>query len=1024
MDPPQTAYPVRTEYSVFNVTQLLRAGSRPNVVAAELGSYKYGYMNVWCNVTARGAPGCRAFRLQLVAEMDDGGVETLVSRGGGAPARWVGRAGPLLYDHEYHGEIYDASRAAAGWDSEPQASFPGGTWSPALAVRPDALRVNDSALQPMRIPPMRKLEEFRAVRIEAKRAQPLNFSCAWPALGGMVTEGQFAPSALHLKCETGTIQKIEFANYGTPSLSWDCLNASRSQHCAGSNNSVAVVEKLCLGKAECSYNFSCPAPVLGGVVPEGQFTPSTLRIKCKTGTIRKIEFANYGMPFLSSGCTNWSKSQHCHGSDDSVAVVEKLCLGKTECSIPARSDTFGGDPCPGMLKRLVVVASGCDPGDNPQPPHRHQADGNVSWVFDFGQNMAGVTSLSLPQQAAAAGSEFFVRHGEALHEDGTCNNCGPYPGPDPGVFGGNCANMTNLYKVGGRGHAVEYAPRFAAAGFRYAELWGLPASFRPTAATLAAICDPALVARFVHTDVPPAGAVDLGAVAGAPGGTPDVLNRVQRIVLYAQRSNLWSIPTDCPQRERRGWLGDAHVSSNEAMLNHDMRAFYRHFLRLIRDDQRLGCGAAVGEGGGGCADPAAAAGSLPDVVPFTTGPYGGFPGSPVWQAAYPVLVRNLWRNYGDAGAVSEHYDGIEALLAYWARRADADGLVTFGGLGDWVDTEWPARTTPTAAVSSFYAALALEHMALFAAVLGRGADAARWRARHAAALKAYHARWWNASAHGGGGGYRSQTADVLALRLGAVPPPLRTAVVAGLVDDIVRARGNHTSSGIVGATHVFDVLTEAGRGDVGLAMLLRDDFPSYGYMLSQGATALWENWQGDALHPDGSWNHIMSQRGLPSAGWRHIVFRPLPAAVEQLRRALGAAAIAWRLDGPRRGGGGAGLALSVNVTVPAAACDAAWEATAQVVGGGGAALPELAAGGGAGVGVGPGETSLSAEYEAQRREQERLLEQTAQELAGKELEQGVPAPLEIAALKRELGQVRGQHGHLQSSLNSALSQGW
>ena len=233
-----------------------------------------------------------------------------------------------------------------------------------------------------------------------------------------------------------------------------------------------------------------------------------------------------------------------------------------------------------------------------------------------------------------------------------------------------------------------------------------------------------LVQHFLHTDVPVAGSVQLPPVSAVPNGTQDVLNRIQHATVYAQRSNLFSIPTDCPQRERRGWMGDAHMSSGEAILNHDMEAFYSNFLDLMRDDQNIGCEVPMGEGGGSCSDAALHRGSLPDVVPFTTGPYGAFPGSTVWQSAYPVILYNHWRHYGDLNKLQQHWPGVVALAEYWARQpCSSSGLNRCGGLGDWVDVAWPLHTTPDDSCSAFYNALTMAYMSEMADAMGRAGEA-------------------------------------------------------------------------------------------------------------------------------------------------------------------------------------------------------------------------------------------------------------------------------------------------------------
>lgn len=548
-----------------------------------------------------GPTGCRSLRLHMSIEFDDETPPMTIATTNDLASNWLGSNGPRIYDHEYHGEIFDAAFETPGWDSEP---FP---WNRSTILgwkipRPVAPQdILDEVFEPMRLPPMRRTERLLPVDV-------------WPVLL-------------------------------TPE----------------------------------DYTFHCPTPLLGGMALEGQNAPgappSYLSLECLpgSGVISKIAFANYGIPTLDRTCSQYNRSAGgrtgCSGSNNSLAVVERECVGKTSCSILVSNSAFGGDPCPDTLKRLAVVASGC----MPKHPGTGKLTGNVSWVFDFGQNIAGTTTLSLPPQPTALA--IAARHAERLQENrgfvansycsnsGTppvegdsCFSCGTYPGPNVTVYGGNCANQTWLYKAPARSH-IDYTTNFSSAGFRYVELFGMPKEYKPLLST------PTLSADFIHTDVERSGTVELGIVSASPNGTPNVLNRIQNMVVYTARSELHSIPTDCPQRERRGWMGllpessrfvsvlthgplpagDAHMSSYCQTLNNDMKSFYRHFLRLIRDDQQLGCETPVGHGGQGCSVAQSQRGSIPDVVPFTTGPYGGFPGSPVWQAAYVVIVRRSSR---------------------------------------------------------------------------------------------------------------------------------------------------------------------------------------------------------------------------------------------------------------------------------------------------------------------------------------------------------------------------------------------
>eukprot|EP01052_Picozoa_sp_SAG31_P024326 SAG31_NODE_2062_length_6536_cov_8.777691_3_plen_352_part_00 len=178
-----------------------------------------------------------------------------------------------------------------------------------------------------------------------------------------------------------------------------------------------------------------------------------------------------------------------------------------------------------------------------------------------------------------------------------------------------CANQTDSYTLKGGGAEEVYTPSFTYHGFRFVAIRGLPAGYKVT--------DETLTAHFVHSDLPKTGYLQLPEVAGADQGTEDILNGIYHSTLCAQMSQLWSIPTDCPQREKRGWMGDAHMSSSGLMYSMDAQSFHTNFLQNINDDQVKGCA-------GNPDDPfirpctgtnvARSAGAVPDVSPFQTSP--------------------------------------------------------------------------------------------------------------------------------------------------------------------------------------------------------------------------------------------------------------------------------------------------------------------------------------------------------------------------------------------------------------------
>eukprot|EP00656_Telonema_subtile_P057673 TRINITY_DN9541_c0_g2_i4.p1 TRINITY_DN9541_c0_g2~~TRINITY_DN9541_c0_g2_i4.p1 ORF type:complete len:563 (+),score=74.38 TRINITY_DN9541_c0_g2_i4:1409-3097(+) len=495
--------------------------------------------------------------------------------------------------------------------------------------------------------------------------------------------------------------------------------------------------------------------------------------------------------------------------------------------------------------------------------------------------------------------------------------------------------MSNVYIVGDSTAAVSYTPLFTAAGFRYVTLSGLPPSFIPSTETL--------VSHFVHTAVTHVGNLTLPAVSAIGNGTsstPDVLNQIHHLVRYAQLSNLWSVPTDCPQRERRGWMGDAQVSSNEAMLNFDMQAFYESFLHAMRDTQLWGCAARHNDGGSTCGGQTTqeAAGSLPDVVPFDG--IGGSPGCPVWSVAYIVIARNYWRHYGDATPLRAHYAGLEALMGYFERHAAPGlGLIETDCYGDWVcvGADGGCPRTPAGSVSSFYHALAYGYLEDIAVAIGNTTGASLWRSKHGTAVKAWHSRYYNSTV----GGYSpvdgeprgSQTSNSMALALGAPPDQVtRAATISALVEN-VEANGRHFTFGIVGSAWLFPALSSAGRGDLALSILMGDSYPSFGHMVQQNMTTLCENWKCE-FHDagGGSQNHIMygafdewMVTGLGGltvtsnasfTGWEHFTVHPDPYAATTLGEGrfsihtrFGVAAVQWVYDSVTH-------TVHTNVTVP------------------------------------------------------------------------------------------------------------
>ena len=442
------------------------------------------------------------------------------------------------------------------------------------------------------------------------------------------------------------------------------------------------------------------------------------------------------------------------------------------------------------------------------------------YVFDFCQNMAGFVTLRIPEglTAGLSGQNVSMLHAEAIH------------GPKGPIFHhySRYTREINAYVFDGRGRAVDYTPKFVYAGFRYVQVEGYPGV--PSFSTL--------TARFLNT---------LYDLIGDVSFSDPNLNAVQRITRAAAMSNFQSIPTDCPQRERRGWLGDAQLSSLTNAYNFGMAGAYTNFMNLI-DDAR---------------DPAT--GATQDCVPWYG--HGHQPADPAWGSAYTFLADLVAEFYDDDAIFGAHYDGIRAHLESLRALATPDGLLPFSWWGDWCPPSGcrpgPGHTN-SALVSTFEYVLQLRMVARYAAVLGKRADAALYGALAANSSAAFVAHFFDADHNvfrepgrpRGSEELTLQTCISLASTLGVIPKARAVKVFDNLVADIA-AKGGHLDAGIVGVKELLPALTRGGRVDVALQVAQTPTAPGWVYMVLQGATTLWETWTGSRYAPVASWNHIM-----------------------------------------------------------------------------------------------------------------------------------------------------------------------
>lgn len=430
-------------------------------------------------------------------------------------------------------------------------------------------------------------------------------------------------------------------------------------------------------------------------------------------------------------------------------------------------------------------------------PHRMYESSPGVYVFDFGQNFSGWVKLSVQ---GAAGTKIHIRYAEIADPDGRVR-----------VDNLRSARSTDTYILRGDSNGEEYEPRFTYHGFRYAEVSGYPGV-------------PALTAirgREVHTAV---------SSTGNFVTSNTMLNQIQSMFIWSIKTNLASVPTDCDQRdERLGWMGDAHLSAETAIMNFDMAAFYTNFLRNIRDAQ-------------------GSQGEVPNIVPYIERFNPTRVGDPAWGVAYPLLVEYVYQNYGDKRAVAENYAGLKAWADFLAKHAP-DGVLDYSYFGDWVALE----PTPKLLCATWAYIKSLEAVVMSANILDKPDDAAHYRDLAKAARDGFNKQFRNADGTYATG---SQAAQVLAMEADVMPGK-ESESASRLLDDLNYYHNVHLSTGILGTKYLFPVLTDIGQADLAYEVLMQPDYPGYGFMLAHGATTLWELWQERTGPEMNSHNHHM-----------------------------------------------------------------------------------------------------------------------------------------------------------------------
>ena len=531
---------------------------------------------------------------------------------------------------------------------------------------------------------------------------------------------------------------------------------------------------------------------------------------------------------------------------------------------------------------------------HPPVAEKRFPDGTV--VYDFGQNASFMPRLRV---AGPAGSTVRFTPAEVTFDDGTINRR---------TMGAEARGSSWWQYTKATDGEESWTPRFYYVGSRYLQAEFFAPGGAPLVATdgearkRRGTPDPARVPRVVSLE-----AVIVHSSAAPVGrfsASNPLLNRIRDLVRWAQRSNMVSVLTDCPHREKLGWLEQYHLNGPAIRYEFDTS---RIFTKGMRD----------------MADAQTDEGLVPDIAPEYTVFKGAFRNAAEWGAAF-ILVP--WQQYlfsGDVELIRTHYDAMKRYVAFLDSRAK-DGILP-DGLGDWYDLDLDkpggaAGLTPAPITATAYYWLDTVTLARMAAVLGKAGDAKVYEARAAGIRDRYLAAFYKSAERTYGTG--SQAALAIPLAIGLAEPSTEADALQALIGDV--DRHGYATAGDVGFRSLLLALAQRGRSDVVYRLVTQDEKPGYAFQLRKGATSLTEAWDADLAS---SHNHFMMGHvtewlyqdlaGItadPAApGFKRFVIRPQPvpglgwveAAYESIR---GPIVVRWDRTADR---------FTLRITVPA-----------------------------------------------------------------------------------------------------------
>ena len=433
--------------------------------------------------------------------------------------------------------------------------------------------------------------------------------------------------------------------------------------------------------------------------------------------------------------------------------------------------------------------------------------GNGIWVYDLGQNASGIPQITVQGKK---GDTVRIYPAELIHPDGSANQTGS----------GKAYYCDYILKGDG---PETWHPQFTYYGFRYLLVERAVPQGETNPGNLPVMLD----IKGLHTR-------NAAATIGSFSCSNDLFNRTFNLIDWAMKSNMASLFTDCPHREKLGWLEEAHLVGSSLHYNYDI---HRLALKCI-SDMRL---AQTPEG------------LIPEIAPEYTKFGDPFRDSPEWGSNSIIFPWYVYEWYGDKQVLAENYYMMKRYLDYLGTKANKHILTQ--GLGDWYDQGPKApgysQQTPKGITATAFYYYDLSIIANVAGLLGKTQDAAAYKALAAQVKQAYNKVFFNVQTKEYGTG--SQTANSISVYMGLVEPQDKVAVINNIVKEL-QDHGNSLTAGDIGFRYLVQTLDDAGRSDVIFNMNSRSDVPGYGYQLAHGATSLTESW---AALPQVSNNHFM-----------------------------------------------------------------------------------------------------------------------------------------------------------------------